>query len=65
MTNNNVLKKYVKELNLHNKTQLTLTDQIQLRDLLFKNNELGLADYVVNLKSPNELEDLIVNILYK
>lgn len=59
-----VLKQYVEELGLDGKDNITLDDWSTLSTRLREADEFGLADYVVNLGSPTELQDFIVNTIY-
>jgi hypothetical protein len=59
-----VLREYVKSLGLHEKEGITLEDKRELELMLRDAHEKGLADYVKNLANANELEDLILNVLY-
>jgi hypothetical protein len=59
-----ILRVYCDKLGLGDKTTITMSDLTQLRDLLRQNNEMGLALYIEGLKTPNGLEDLLVNQVY-
>jgi len=59
-----VLKGYVESLGLHEKDCITMGDLSSLRSALRDGDELGLADYVERLQTPEALQDFIVNTLY-
>lgn len=59
-----VLRQHVESLGLDSKAALTQSDVASLCESLRDSDELGLAEYVERLASPDELLDLIVNTLY-
>lgn len=59
-----VLKGYVESLGLDKKTDISSQDKQDLINSLRDADEDTLAAYVSSLKSPAELQDLIVNTLY-
>ena len=57
-----VLKGYIESLGLLTKSEITIDDLKLLRDTLNESDEYGLADYVSNLTSPNELIEMITQL---
>lgn len=58
------LKQYCEKLSLGDKPTITIGDKVRLYRLLNQNKEIELAQYIEELTTVEEFEDLLTNVVY-